>query len=274
MDVITCSCPIAIYNRGVRHIITFYSHTCVDDNVIYLSDRKEYSEYFHIQMTMLANNKNHNSGHDHEIPIMLNIIIIIIDRKRYDYITRVSTWCKQNNCISVFPCHVIKWEHFRVIGPLWRESTGHRWIPLTKPITRNFDVFFYVRLNTRLSKQSRCWWFETPWCLLWHHCSVSWINCIQQVNIMTRAYWENTLKVYILDWIIVFLLKPARLCRFSSNNVRRMSRWLVQIMACHLFGADPINSEIFIRIKNFLLKKMYLKMLSKNGGHFGSAKMF
>ena len=21
---------------------------------------------------------------------------------------------------------------FRVIGPLWRESTGHRWIPLTK----------------------------------------------------------------------------------------------------------------------------------------------
>ena len=130
MGVITCSCPIAIFNLGVRHIITFYFHTC--DNVIYLPYRKEYSEYFHIQMTMLANNKNNKIGHDHEIPIMLNIIIIVVGRKRYNYITRVSTWCKQNNCISVFPCHVIKWEHFRIIGPLWGESIGHWWIPLTK----------------------------------------------------------------------------------------------------------------------------------------------
>ena len=27
---------------------------------------------------------------------------------------------------------IIKWEHFRVTGPLCREFTGHRWIPLTK----------------------------------------------------------------------------------------------------------------------------------------------
>ena len=26
----------------------------------------------------------------------------------------------------------IKWKHFRVTGPLWGESTCHRWIPLTK----------------------------------------------------------------------------------------------------------------------------------------------
>ena len=84
-----------IYDIGVRHIISFYFQTCVDDNVIYLPYRKEYSEYFHIQMTMLANNKYHKIGHDHEIPIMLNIIIIILDRKRYNHITRVSTWCKQ-----------------------------------------------------------------------------------------------------------------------------------------------------------------------------------
>ena len=29
---------------------------------------------------------------------------------------------------------------FRVTGLLWRESTGRRWIPLTKPVTRSFDV--------------------------------------------------------------------------------------------------------------------------------------
>ena len=33
-------------------------------------------------------------------------------------------------------CHddVIKWKHFCVTGPLWGESTGHRWIPLSNAI--------------------------------------------------------------------------------------------------------------------------------------------
>ena len=30
-----------------------------------------------------------------------------------------------------------------------------------RPVTRSFDVFFDLRLNKRLSKQSRGWWFET-----------------------------------------------------------------------------------------------------------------
>ena len=30
--------------------------------------------------------------------------------------------------------------------------TGHRWIPLTKPVTRSFDVFFDLRLNKQLSE--------------------------------------------------------------------------------------------------------------------------
>ena len=35
----------------------------------------------------------------------------------------------------------------------------------------NFDVFFDVHLNKRLTKQSRCRWFETPWRSWWHHCN-------------------------------------------------------------------------------------------------------
>ena len=27
---------------------------------------------------------------------------------------------------------VIQWKHLRVTGHLWGESTGHRWIPVTK----------------------------------------------------------------------------------------------------------------------------------------------
>ena len=43
--------------------------------------------------------------------------------------------------------------------------------PKQKPVTWNFDAFFDLRLNKRLSKQSRCRWFETPSRSLWHHCN-------------------------------------------------------------------------------------------------------
>ena len=36
---------------------------------------------------------------------------------------------------------VIKWKYFRVAGPLWEESTGHRWITLTKAIIAELGCF-------------------------------------------------------------------------------------------------------------------------------------
>ena len=63
---------------------------------------------------------------------------------------------------------------FRVTGHLCGEFTGHRWM------TRSFDVFFDLRLNKRLNKQSWGCWFETPSPPLWRHCNVlffSW-KCI------------------------------------------------------------------------------------------------
>ena len=65
---------------------------------------------------------------------------------------------------------------FRVTGHLCGEFTDHRWIPLTqRPVTQSFDIFFDLRLNKRLSKQSSGWWFETPSCSLWSHCN-EWIQ--------------------------------------------------------------------------------------------------
>ena len=69
-----------------------------------------------------------------------------------------------------------------VIGPLWREFTGHRclwgeftghrWIPLTKASDADIWCFFDRSLNKRLRKQSIRWWFETPSRPLWRHCYV------------------------------------------------------------------------------------------------------
>ena len=41
-----------------------------------------------------------------------------------------------------------------------------------RPVTRSCNVFSYLRLNKRMSKQSRRRWFETPSRLLWRHCNV------------------------------------------------------------------------------------------------------
>ena len=48
--------------------------------------------------------------------------------------------------------------------------------PAQRPVTRSFDVFFDLRLNKRLSKQSWGWWFETVSCPLWRHRN-GWTTC-------------------------------------------------------------------------------------------------
>ena len=55
--------------------------------------------------------------------------------------------------------------------------------PAQRPVTRGFDVFFDLRLNKRLSKQSWCRWFETLSCPLWRHC-----NDICRANDIVRNF--------------------------------------------------------------------------------------
>ena len=58
---------------------------------------------------------------------------------------------------------------FRVTGPLCGEFTGPGEFLTQSPVTRSFDVYFDLRLNKRLNKQSRGWWFETLSRPFWRH---------------------------------------------------------------------------------------------------------
>ena len=60
---------------------------------------------------------------------------------------------------------------FRVTRPLCGKFTGDRWITQKKPVTQSFDVFFDLRLNKRLSKQSWGLWLETTSRSLWRPCN-------------------------------------------------------------------------------------------------------
>ena len=69
---------------------------------------------------------------------------------------------------------VIKWRYFPRYWPLVRgiHPPVPDEFPSQRPVTRSFDVFFDLRVNKPLIKQSKGWWFETTSCLLWRHCNV------------------------------------------------------------------------------------------------------
>ena len=91
---------------------------------------------------------------------------------------------------------------FRVTGHLCGKFTGHRWIPLTiRSVTRRFYVFFDLRLNKWLSKQSWGWWFETPSRPLWRHCNAF---GRRGRKIKTRTKWINFLNERLTRFAICF----------------------------------------------------------------------
>ena len=61
--------------------------------------------------------------------------------------------------------------------------------PPQSPVTRNFEMFFDLRLNERLSKQ---WWgwFKTPSRPLWRYCNVFIEDRPQIVAIIFRGKQE------------------------------------------------------------------------------------
>ena len=99
---------------------------------------------------------------------------------------------------------VIKWKHFPRYLPFVRgiHRSGPRWIPHTK--ASDFDVFFGLRPNKRLSKQSWGSWFETPPRPLWCHCNMGcslWHQWRLSINIWRYTY----ISVKVMDSNVKFI---------------------------------------------------------------------
>ena len=81
--------------------------------------------------------------------------------------------------------------------------------PTQRPVTRSFDVFFDLRLNKRLSKQSWGWWFET----------------------LLRPLWRHRNEKRFLEIVILFILcQRAQISRIMwvfklISNTNRYTRW-------------------------------------------------
>ena len=91
---------------------------------------------------------------------------------------------------------------FRVTGPLCGEFIVPSEFPSQTPATRSFDVFFDLRLNKRLSKHSRSWWFETSSHSLWCQCDGLHTD---KIYIKLAFYCNHASFIAITDEHIAFL---------------------------------------------------------------------
>ena len=112
--------------------------------------------------------------------------------------------------------------------------------PAQRPVTRSFDVFFDLRLNKRLSKQSWCRWFETLSRPLWRHCSEN-LDYNRAAKLWMRKYvtpyiftwhWEQDTN---LDWNDnMEILRNALFC-FTGPVANYSLKW-VTVMCINVYG--------------------------------------
>ena len=99
---------------------------------------------------------------------------------------------------------VIKWKRFPRYWPFVRGIHRSPVNSLHKGQWRGALIFFYLRLNKRLSKHSRGWWFGTPFRSFWRHCNVG----------ITRHQWLN-----ITVWFILFPNTFAKTSVYVVENI-------------------------------------------------------
>ena len=67
--------------------------------------------------------------------------------------------------------------------------------PAQRPVTRSFDIFFDLRPNKRLNKQSLGWWFETPSRSLWRQCKENhFLKYNSSIHNDSISYLQTTLR--------------------------------------------------------------------------------
>ena len=119
---------------------------------------------------------------------------------------------------------------FRVTGPLWRESGR---FPSQRPGTRSLDVFVDLRLNKRLSKQSKLRWSETPSRSLWRHCDET--LCVSQCPINNDTNQAKVITLLLTDRIYGYINIYAFLCVSFFTIYTRSCLNLPKPVCCKIY---------------------------------------
>ena len=112
--------------------------------------------------------------------------------------------------------------------------------PTQRPVTRSFGVFFYLRLNKRLSKQWWGWWFETPSRPLWRQCNVLALSTRHSL-VIAGFFSQRAIDVESVSML------------WRGGELVVSDTWLIwKIHACisHLTSSGQTVGHMFIRISH------------------------
>ena len=132
---------------------------------------------------------------------------------------------------------VIKWKQFPryCMAICAGNSPVPGEFPAQRPVTWSFDVFFDLRLNNWLGKQSWGRWFDTPSCPLWRHS-----------NDMGHVHYMGS----ITSSIPVWSCKKFGILSFlnHANIPSSQSRWMVGSKLSLRKGSPVILISRHVRI--------------------------
>ena len=120
---------------------------------------------------------------------------------------------------SEFYCNFPWWLHqMETFSVLLAICAGNSPIPgefpAQRPVTRSFDVFFDLRLNKQLSKQSWGWWLETLLRPLWRQCNACEKCC--SVDYKFVIYDE----IQIWTCCIIYKIETNLHCKVKCHKMR------------------------------------------------------
>ena len=141
----------------------------------------------------------------------------------------LKLWCSEisisANCSPGKPW----WRHeMETFSALLAICAGNSPVPgksaTQRPVTRSFDVFFDLRLNKRLSKQSSGWWIETPSRPVWRHRNAGSL-CISTLRHTLWSGLVSNIEVF-LDYQIVCNIRLILFSFLLQNDVT-LSGWSI-----------------------------------------------
>ena len=132
--------------------------------------------------------------------------------------------------------------------------------PAQRPVTRSFDVFFDLRLNKRLSKQSWGWWFKTPSRPLWRHCNdrrlyrtlerLNFYQSLWLLAIHQSVYYTWGTRFWPLLCLLVIKNMAVLGDKVSKADFLQKSVWFVKIL--NNVG-KPVASFSLIAMKTIVI---------------------
>ena len=135
---------------------------------------------------------------------------------------------------------VIKWKHFFALlafcagkSPVTDEFSGQRLV------VRTFDVFFNLRLNKRLAKQSWGWWSETPSMAL-IRTSFKWPHRFENNDTFYRVHWQS---LFInQEMFTKCMMRDTRPSKMEIKNTWYKCLWNLDISkACVYFYCNHVR---------------------------------